>query len=219
MTTCFFCGESASKKLVLGDKFTARSRAKNPFSNLICDKCNFAITTSAWYYNESKQAWSKVFARCWSWLESTTEKYPVFTFGESPHGDNLPVATKIPTRELIKKWIIDPPEPPFSICLATSGQKHTYPFRHIAYDRNFFPVLLEEEIVWLNRLDFIESLNYFEKLMQLGFSKTEIMSGEYRSDRLMKCIDKWTQLESKIKETRATSYGALLGYVARISDA
>jgi len=219
MTTCFFCGEAANKQLVLGDKFTARSRAKNPSSSLICDKCNFAIKTSAWYYNETKQAWSKVFARCWSWLESTTERYPVFTFNESPHKDDLPVATQVPTRKLIREWIINPPQPPFSICLATSGQKHTYPFRHTAYDRDFFPVLLEEEVVWLKREEFINCLNSFETLMEIGFSKTEILTGEYRSDRLMKCLDTWAELEAIIKINRGTSYGELLGYVARIPDA
>jgi hypothetical protein len=50
--------------------------------------------------------------------------------------------------------------------------------------------------------------------MSLGFSKTEIDSGDYRSDRLMICLKRWGELEGLISPIRGTLLAILLGYVA-----
>jgi hypothetical protein len=52
----------------------------------------------------------------------------------------------------------------------------------------------------------------------LGFSKSEIDSGDYRSDRLMKVFDQYWELEEQIAAIRGTRLMALLNYVSIVSN-
>jgi hypothetical protein len=69
-------------------------------------------------------------------------------------------------------------------------------------------------LLYLERSRFIEALAVYEELMSLGFSKKEIDSGDYRSDRLMICLKRWGELEGVIAPIRGTLLAILLGYVA-----
>jgi hypothetical protein len=50
--------------------------------------------------------------------------------------------------------------------------------------------------------------------MELGFSKTEINSGNYRSDRLVKHINEYTSSEAVIATKRGSRLLELVSYVA-----
>jgi hypothetical protein len=161
-----------------------------------------------------------LFARNWSWLLSEEESYPKFLPTPSSNANGTPPDTKLsvvenlPTRSQIREWLVNPPPPPFTIAIAVSGQKHIFPFRREAISQEIFPVLLEEDLLYLERSRFIDALAVYEELMSLGFSKTEIDSGDYRSDRLMICLKRWGELEGLISPIRGTLLAILLGYVA-----
>ena len=54
--------------------------------------------------------------------------------------------------------------------------------------------------------------------MELGFSKTEINSGNYRSDKLAKCINKYEASEAVIASKRGNRLLDLVSYVAILAS-
>jgi hypothetical protein len=76
-----------------------------------------------------------------------------------------------------------------------------------------FPIQFELDTIYIDRR-FKEFLAIYEQLLKLEFSKTEIDSGDYRSDRLMKVFDQYWDLEEKIKIIRGTRLMQLISYVA-----
>jgi hypothetical protein len=54
--------------------------------------------------------------------------------------------------------------------------------------------------------------------MAMGFSKTEINSGNYRSDKLAKCISEYASCEAVIAAKRGNRLLDLVSYVAKVSE-
>ena len=116
--------------------------------------------------------------------------------------------------QLIREWIVNPPSPPFTISIAVSGQKHTYPFSQVANSRNLIPILFEEDIMYWQNND-RELLTAFESLMAMGFNKTEITTGEYSSNKLLKVdLDIFSQTESIVGQVRNALKMNLLSFIA-----
>lgn len=212
---CYLCGQPATKPLKLKDSFTAHSVARTPSSNLICDRCEWSINLRCFYFNPNKQKWGKLFSRNWSWVFQGEKLISPTINGTHTEGkDTLEIVSELPTRSQIRDWLLNPPEPPFTIAIAESGQKHILFLAQEAYDRNLFPVQFELDSLHLNRQEFAKLLKIYECLMQLEFSKTEIDSGDYRSDRLMKNLEAWEPLESVIAPYRGSRLLQLISYVA-----
>lgn len=212
---CYLCGKPASLPLKLKDTFTAHSNAKCPQSKMICDRCDWSINLRCFYFNPNKQKWGKLFSRNWSWLFQEKELLSPVIEGEYSEGkDTLPVVSKLASRLEIRQWLIEPPEPPFTIAIAESGQKHILFLAQEAYSKNIFPVQFELDCLLINRELFISILTNYEKLLFLGFNKTEIESGEYRSEKLMQELVEWERLEQQIEAYRGSRFFQLIGYVA-----
>lgn len=113
------------------------------------------------------------------------EKTMVSSMGRTGKPQTLPVLSSIPSRADIRSWLLDPPEPPFTIAIAESGKKHILYLAQEACDREFFPVQFELDTLHVDRSYFTKLLNAYEALMAMAFSKTEINSGIYRNDRLI----------------------------------
>ena len=105
----------------------------------------------------------------------------------------------------------------FLLAIAESGQKHIIPWALEAQDKSFFPVLFELDTVYIGHR-FRKYLQVYEQLLSLGFSKSEIDSGDYRSDRLMKVFDQYWELEEQIAAIRGARLMALLNYVSIVSN-
>jgi hypothetical protein len=221
MSNCYLCGTlNATLPLKLKDSFTAHSLAKCPHSDKLCDRCEYSINLVCFYWNENKidkktkkpkPDWSKLFARNWSWLyNDTTLIAPVFN-GEK---EGLPIVENLPTRELIREWIINPPQPPFTIAIAESGQKHILFLAQEAHNRELFPVLFELDTIFIKRAEFIKYLECFEALMGLGATKTEIVTGYYKSQFLLNNLTNYDQFESIITPIRGSRLLDLISYVA-----
>ena len=117
------------------------------------------------------------------------------------------------TRVEIREYLLNPPEPPFTIAIAESGQKHIIPWALEAQSQNIFPIQFELDTVYIDDR-FRQMLTVYEKLLALGFSKSEIDTGDYRSDRLCKCLNIWWELEQIIQSIRGTRLMELINYVA-----
>lgn len=213
---CYLCGRFASRPLVLKESFTAHSAASVPTSKLMCDRCDWCIPLRCWYYNENQKKWSKLFSRNWSWLfygESLVS--PVIQGTRTEGKDTLPIVSRLPTRADIRSWLSDPPEPPFTLAIAVSGQKHILPWAREAHSRDRFPVEFELSTIYIDLKEFEQLIINYEALLNLEFSKAEIDSGEYRSDRAIMCFDLWLGLEELIRIYRGSLLLQLVSFVAQ----
>lgn len=213
---CYLCGNSpAESPLILKDTFTGFSLARCPASDRLCSRCDYALNLRAWYWNPTKSAWVILYARNWSWLQSQGESFPCI--GEIRHDPkgSFPVVSALPTRIQIRQWLIDPPEPPFTICIAESGQKHTYPWAQAAQSREYFPVQFELDTLFLERKTFREILSDFEDLLALGFTKTEILAREFKSEPLSRNLQAWFRLQDRLELHHGTRLFELAGYIAQ----
>lgn len=205
-TYCYICGAfPANQPLAIKDSFTAHTRCKSPNSNALCDRCYDCLEgkyKQCWYFHPTKEKWSKLWGRNWSWLISDSKSFP--TFHNSPFDDGILEVRDLPTRVQIREWLLSPPEPPFTIALAVSGQKHTYPFAVASQSRDLFPVLFEDTLLYCDRQDLTRLFDNFEALMGLGFNKSEITIGDYSSIKLMELI-------------KADKYGAFDSYESIVS--
>lgn len=216
---CFLCGRRHGLNLVseyLGEYFTDKSRARIPQSPYVCDFCAWAIKLRCWYWHEGKQKWSKLFARGWSsLLHGGTLVAPTIE-GERTEGrDTFPIVFALPTRAQMRGWLLDPPEPPFTIAIAESGQKHILPWAQEGHSRDYFPVQFELDSLWIDRAQFTNLIGHYEALMAMGFSKTEIDSGKYHSDRLMAAISIYGTHDAAIAPYRGARLLELCSHVAQ----
>lgn len=90
-----------------------------------------------------------------------------------------------PTRAELRDILLNPPEPPFVLCIATSGQKWLHFKGEVSYSRNGYPVQLEETRVYVDTSQLEHVLVLVENLYTV-FSKKEILSGEYSQNRIKK---------------------------------
>jgi len=219
MPSCYLCGKPATKPLALKDSFTAHSLARCPESKHLCDRCDYALNLRCLYYNPSKEKWVPLYARNWSWLyQGRTLLAPTIAAERTEGKYTMPTVSNLPTRAQMRGWLLEPPKPPFTIAIAESGQKHILPWAQEGHDRDYFPVQFEIDSLWIDRAQFAELLSHYEALMAIGFSKTEIDSGNWHSDRLMTAIHHgwdWQTHESAIAPHRGSRLLQLCSHVAQ----
>lgn len=215
---CYLCGRPADRPLSLKSTFTAHSSARCPLSTAMCDRCHDSMNgdeKELWYWNEGKEKWSKLWGRSLSRLyHADTLLSPLIKGTHTEGGKTFPVVSSLASRAEMRTWLLDPPEPPFTIAISESGQKHILFLAQEAYSRDRFPVQFELDSLHINRLEFTHLLQAYESLMNLGFTKTEIDSGDYRSDRLMKVMQEWLPLEESVRTFRGSPLLRLTSHVA-----
>lgn len=218
MDNCYLCGrDGASQPLGLKDSFTDHNKAQCPESKKFCERCHWALGLRCFYWNAGANKWSPIWGRNWSWLLSQGESFPQFT-GET-HSDGkltLPVVNNLPTRSLIREWLLNPPEPPFTIAVAESGQKHILPWAKEACSRDCFPVQFEHDSLYINASIFRELVATYESLMGMDFYKSEIDTGNFHSQKLMKVVgnDDFWHWDAQIAVYRGTRLLQLVSYIA-----
>lgn len=110
---------------------------------------------------------------------------------------------EFPSRQRSREILLDPPDEPFMLVLAESGQK----WLHFKAKVNLgvgktFQVLLEEAPVTV-ACTFRLLLDNVEELYNGGFTKTEIASSNYHSHRIQEFgIQEWDELEKQVSRYR-----------------
>lgn len=107
-----------------------------------------------------------------------------------------------PIRREWRDTLLNPPEPPFVLCLATSGQKHLHFKTRTNYKRDDYWILLEETPMQVNIAKLTSLLDIIEQLYT-NFTKDEIRTGNYNVSRIKTFgTTKWEDLESRIENER-----------------
>ena len=154
---CFFCGgpcgENNSVWSYLKDTFTNWRNVLYPNSEWICDGCPMVLNEKA---DLGKEKLQKI--RNYSWVVTSTQA--VF-------------ATKDKAGiQLLKGNCLKPPDPPFSICLAVSGQKHLLYNTPVNQDSVKIKVQLETEQVIYTPDELSNRISLFDKLISLVGQKS-----------------------------------------------
>ena len=123
-----------------------------------------------------------------------------------------------PTRAEIRELLLEPPEPPFVLCIAVSGQKHLHFRSQVAYSRDGYPVQMEETRVCVERLVLRQWLEKIEMLYTV-FSKDEIRTGRYSQNRIKEFgLLRFQAVEAMIAPSRGTRLFDLAVFVAQKTE-
>lgn len=136
---CYYCGADCGEQYKVSeyvkDTFTNRDIVKYPQSGYVCEGCmaslgegedDMLMIDGTIKHRENKRG---MCPRMYSWVLTKDKRL---------------AATKAHIKQL-REIIINPPEPPFAIILADSGQKQLIFRAPIALDRNVYALLLEDE--------------------------------------------------------------------------
>ena len=128
---CCFCGAAAARPYALPDSFTARDTLARPGSPWLCGGCAVCLQEAgvARYPDGTIYPFTKAFRRMLT---------HVVTAG------SCVVATKAHTAWL-RGVCLDPPDPPFGISVAVSGQKHVLYRGVVCHSREAVSLTLEGE--------------------------------------------------------------------------
>ena len=215
---CYYCGRSpAVRPVQISLTFTAAGMIKASHSDVMCDRCYgimFGDMQRVWYHNVDEGRHVPLFLRglhqLWQGeallkpaLLPPEEHAPVSAAGKAGKPMKLQALTHIPKRIEVRDWLLNPPEPPFTIAIAESGQKHILFLAQEGFDRDNFPVQFEMDCMQINRGNLTEAIELYEKLLALGFSKTEIDSGNYRPDRILANFEQWQTIDKKVSLLRS----------------
>lgn len=113
-----------------------------------------------------------------------------------------PKGLKHPIRGEWRDTLLKPPEPPFVLALATSGQKHLHFKTRTNYKSNDYWVLLEEVPIQVNTFKLASLLVVIEQLYTT-FTKDEIRTGNYNVSRIKAFgTGLWEELEEQLEKER-----------------
>lgn len=109
---------------------------------------------------------------------------------------------KHPIRGEWRNTLLNPPEPPFVLVLATSGQKWLHFKGRVNFKQDDYWILLEEMPIQVNIAKLAALLEIIEQLYTT-FTKDEIRSGDYNVSKIKTFgTDKWEELENQIEKER-----------------
>jgi hypothetical protein len=161
---CYYCGACCSgnftAKKYVKPTFTNRDIVKFPSSQFVCKNC----------------------------VDSMESKYPKIKLADGEERENQRVrqycwvltkdekiaATKAHI-SFLRDTILNPPEPPFVICLADSGQKQILFRAPVAMDRDVFDVILEDDYISVDREELKQLLDLCKPLVA-AIGKVAIIS-------------------------------------------
>mgnify|MGYP000928194706 CR=1 FL=1 len=120
-----------------------------------------------------------------------------------------------PSRAEWREILCNPPEPPFVMCLAVSGQKHLSFKAPVNLDRDHYALLLEEREIFASPDRVKQVISTVEALYSY-FTKDEIATGRYSQHRIRECgIARWERLEAGVAEWRGRPLFDLALFVAQ----
>jgi CRISPR type IV-associated protein Csf1 len=155
---CAFCGidcdDEFNKSNYIGDTFTNHNELIAPGSDYVCSGCVESLKEKNtlncnWEIRISQRM------RAYSWI-LTKENQIAYTKAHI---------------SILRDTCLNPPEPPFSICISDSGKKH-YLFRTpVAFSRDNFPVMFEEIIYIVNTKRLSEIINFLKPIIAASSKK------------------------------------------------
>jgi hypothetical protein len=155
---CYYCGafcdDEFEKNDYVKDTFTNRDIVKYPISNFVCGGCVESLGAGPdellMIDGEIKKRGNDrgMQPRMYSWIITKNKKL---------------AATKAHIAYL-RETILNPPQPPFCVILADSGQKQLIFRSFVSMSRDYFPVMLEEEIIFIHPDKLMQRIQLANKL-------------------------------------------------------
>lgn len=149
---CYYCGspcnEEFESKNYVKKTFTNRDIVAYPGSKFVCGGCvsSFEEKRTITLIDGEQREQQRV--RGYSWILTK----------------DMAIAAAKKHIALLRDTILNPPDPPFGIVIAVSGQKHLLFRSCLAYSRSVFPVSFEDKIILVNpdelkkRLDILKPI-------------------------------------------------------------
>ena len=198
---CWLCGGSTEGKgwklrEAIPATFTNHNLAKAQSSDAVCQGCIAMSSKATWdrYVANHPEMGLKT-GKPISW------RFYSHCFFDQKHF--------CPGRNDWRRLLVDPPSPPFIFVVSVSGQKHLIFRSKIAIDRRAYPVRMEDELFIVHTHEFESLLRDFQAAYDAGFSKDQILTGNYHQESVRKVgLDRWRNMERHIRpwRTRQTQW-------------
>jgi CRISPR type IV-associated protein Csf1 len=150
---CFYCGgacdETHHVKNYVKKTFTNRDIVLKPSSSYVCSGCVCSLNERADIKLIDGEVRVCQKTRLYSWLFDS-EGRTAFTKAHT---------------SIIKNVVLNPPDPPFGIVFATSGQKQLLFRSVVSWSKDNYPVKLEEETIIVNISDLKKLLSIAERVI------------------------------------------------------
>lgn len=157
---CFYCGApcdgSHTKAFHVQDSFTNRDVVLFPGSEYVCSGCveasgagpdEMEMLDGTLKVRENLRGMQP---RMYSWVVTSTRRW---------------AATKAHIAQL-RETILNPPQPPFVVVLADSGQKQLLFRAPVAHDRERFPVMFEDVVIDVDAAELSRALEAADALAE-----------------------------------------------------
>lgn len=132
----------------------------------------------------------------WGLANSSLRNYSILATGNG---------LEHPSKQQIREYLINPPEPPFVFTIAVSGQKWLHIFAKINYNNSFFEIMYEQTPVQVNSQKFKAIIELIETLYNAGFTKDEILKGYYQAHKILAFgIEKFEKIENQLETERGS---------------
>lgn len=208
---CWLCGSTVTSdawsRSIFPDTFTNVNLARAPLSPVVCPACVYLSTGDGWKHHAARFPDLGVkTVHPLSWRSYSH----LFVHGEH----------RVPNRADLRDILLAPPEPPFLLCIALSGQKHLLFRSAVAHDRDQFPVQFEEASLWIDRESFTRCLLDTESSLSAGLTRDEITTGRYRVPKPTVDRQHWRQVVAVLDRWRRTqpAWLSLAVHVAQRED-
>jgi CRISPR type IV-associated protein Csf1 len=121
-----------------------------------------------------------------------------------------------PSREELRNIVLDPPKPPFVLCIAASGQKWLHFKAKVNYSRNKFIVQFEDIGVPVSPAVFAETIEPVEILYNNGFIKDEILNWDFPAHKILEFgLERFQEIEARLQRYRKSRVLELAVFVAQ----
>ena len=186
---CWLCGGPTDgvgwpREHALPDTFTNHNLARVQLSQTLCQACVYLGSKAGWDHYRSQQP------------DDGLKSGHAVSWRNYSHLF-VPGHHECPSRARLRELLLDPPEPPFLLVVAVSGQKHLLFRARVALSRAQFPVQFEDESIVVDHDRFTAVLRLVEQLLALGFTRAEIASGRYDVNRIHRAgLAAWRAVES-----------------------
>lgn len=104
-----------------------------------------------------------------------------------------------PSRDELREILLSPPEPPFVLCIAATGQKWLHFKAKVNYSNKRISVQFEDINVVVKPIGFKTVIELVEELYSNGFIKDEILNWDFPAHKILDFgLDRFQSIENKM---------------------
>lgn len=173
--------------------FTNVNAAAVPTSWTVCQACVYLSTNEGWRDHLARTGQPTPESQRLGWRNYSHVFSPGIPSGHRRLG-----------RAELREVLLAPPTPPFVLCIALTGQKHTLFRAQIAYSSGMFPVQMEEETLIVDHARLRACLAAVEAGLAAGLTRDDLSSGAPPPHRIARLgIRVWRRLDGEVAHWRA----------------